>query len=126
SPVMRSPSSATVTRLTHSFAVKPLPRATFERAASAPPAGLPRGQRAPTIEPVVCRRHRWGGNCMRCYAKLAAAAAFSISAVPVAAHHSNSAYQVDQIITLEGTVKEWRWMNPHTWLVMTVEGSDGK
>jgi len=63
---------------------------------------------------------------MRPYAKLAAAAAFSMSAVPVAAHHSNSAYQVDRIITLEGTVKEWRWMNPHTWLVMTVEGPDGK
>jgi hypothetical protein len=63
---------------------------------------------------------------MNVYAKLAAMAAFSGSAIPAAAHHSNSAYQVDQIITLEGTVKEWRWMNPHTWLVMTVEGADGK
>ncbi|HEX5049642.1 MAG TPA: DUF6152 family protein [Gammaproteobacteria bacterium] len=42
------------------------------------------------------------------------------------AHHSNSAYQVDKIIELKGTVKEWRWMNPHTWLYLTVKGPDGK
>jgi hypothetical protein len=57
--------------------------------------------------------------------KLAAAALTGV-ALPAAAHHSNSAYQVDQIVTLEGTVKEWRWMNPHTWLLLTVEGEDGK
>jgi hypothetical protein len=45
---------------------------------------------------------------------------------PALAHHSNSFYQVDQIITLTGTVTEWRWMNPHTWLHMTVIGEDGK
>jgi hypothetical protein len=63
---------------------------------------------------------------MHVYVKVAAAAAWFSPAVPTAAHHSNSAYQVDRIITLEGTVKEWRWMNPHTWLLMTVEGADGR
>jgi hypothetical protein len=63
---------------------------------------------------------------MNTYVKVAAAAALLSPGAPAAAHHSNSAYQVDQIITLEGTVKEWRWMNPHTWLIMTVEGADGK
>ena len=63
---------------------------------------------------------------MNVYVKVAAAAALLSPAVPTAAHHSNSAYQVDQIVTLEGTVKEWRWMNPHTWLLMTVQGADGK
>jgi hypothetical protein len=62
---------------------------------------------------------------MNAYVKIAAAAAFVGAGIPAVAHHSNSAYQVDQIVTLEGTVKEWRWMNPHTWLVMTVEGEDG-
>jgi hypothetical protein len=56
----------------------------------------------------------------------AVAAALVVAAFPVSAHHSNSAYQVDQIVTLTGTVKEWRWMNPHTWLYLTVEGADGK
>jgi hypothetical protein len=55
-----------------------------------------------------------------------AAASLSTLAVPAVAHHSNSAYQVDKIIELTGTVKEWRWMNPHTWLYLTVKGADGK
>jgi len=60
-------------------------------------------------------------------ARIAAAAALTIVATfPALAHHSNSAYQVDKIITLEGTVKEWKWMNPHTWLILEVTGADGK
>jgi hypothetical protein len=62
---------------------------------------------------------------MQLRAILAAAAALVIPAAPALSHHSNSAYQVDQIITLTGTVKEWRWMNPHTWLHLEVEGEDG-
>src|SRR5687768_14452148 len=54
------------------------------------------------------------------------AAALVLPAFGASAHHSNSAYQVDQIVTLTGTVKEWRWMNPHTWLLLTVQGADGK
>jgi hypothetical protein len=49
----------------------------------------------------------------------------AIAALPVPPHHSNSAYQVDEIMTLEGVVTEWRWSNPHTWLYMTVENGDG-
>jgi hypothetical protein len=33
---------------------------------------------------------------------------------------------VDKIITLTGTVKEWRWMNPHTWLYLNVKDENGK
>jgi hypothetical protein len=57
---------------------------------------------------------------------VAAAALTIVAAFPVRAHHSNSAYQVDKIVTLEGTVKEWKWMNPHTWLILEVTGADGK
>jgi hypothetical protein len=42
-------------------------------------------------------------------------------AVPAMSHHSNSAYQVDQVQTLTGVVKEWKWSNPHTWLYLTVD-----
>ena len=52
------------------------------------------------------------------------AAAVLLFAAPATPHHSNSAYQVDQIITITGVVKEWKWTNPHTWLYMTVD--DGK
>lgn len=57
---------------------------------------------------------------------VAALAALTIPAVGALAHHSNSAYQVDEIITLKGTVKEWRWSNPHTWLYLVVEDENGK
>ena len=57
--------------------------------------------------------------------KIVAVLAFIISSLPVVAHHSNSAYQVDEIITLTGTVKEWRWSNPHTWLILETSGSNG-
>ena len=40
---------------------------------------------------------------------------------PAMSHHSNSAYQVDQVITITGIVKEWKWTNPHTWLYLTVD-----
>ena len=46
------------------------------------------------------------------------------ASMPAMAHHSNSAYQVDQVQTLVGVVKEWKWSNPHTWLYMIVD--DGK
>jgi hypothetical protein len=40
------------------------------------------------------------------------------------AHHSNSAFQVDKIIELKGVVTEWKWVNPHTWIYLSVD--DGK
>jgi hypothetical protein len=58
--------------------------------------------------------------------KILAAMAALMTCLPALSHHSNSFYRVDQIITLKGTVKEWRWMNPHTWLYLTVVGEDGK
>ena len=51
-------------------------------------------------------------------------AAILSTAIPAIPHHSNSAYEVEKIVTLTGVVKEWKWSNPHTWLYLTVE--DGK
>jgi hypothetical protein len=52
---------------------------------------------------------------------LAIAAAILAWAAPAISHHSNSAYQVDQVTSVTGIVKEWKWTNPHTWLYLTVE-----
>src|SRR5262245_21220591 len=49
---------------------------------------------------------------------------FVLSAAPARSHHSNVAYEVTKVITLTGVVKEFRWVNPHTWLILTVD--DGK
>src|ERR1700733_11318068 len=40
------------------------------------------------------------------------------------AHHSNSAFYVTKVITIKGVVKEFRWTNPHVWVILTVD--DGK
>jgi predicted component of type VI protein secretion system len=47
-----------------------------------------------------------------------------LSASPAQSHHSNVAYEVTKVITITGVVKEFRWVNPHTWLHIVVD--DGK
>lgn len=36
------------------------------------------------------------------------------------AHHAHSNYDTNSFTNLEGTVKEARWMNPHTWIYLEV------
>ena len=40
------------------------------------------------------------------------------------AHLSNSAFDGDKVMVLTGTVTEWKWTNPHVWIVLSVD--DGK
>jgi hypothetical protein len=47
-----------------------------------------------------------------------------VGVASVAAHHSNVAFAVETVLTATGTVKEWQWSNPHTWLIVDVD--DGK
>ena len=51
-------------------------------------------------------------------------AAWIVSAAPAFPHHSNSAFEVEKVIELKGTVREFKWANPHTWIFLTVD--DGK
>src|ERR1700674_5982064 len=52
------------------------------------------------------------------------AAAF---AAPAVAHHSFAMYDAEKTITLQGTVKEFEWVNPHSWLrVMVNDEKTGK
>lgn len=46
------------------------------------------------------------------------------SAAPAFSHHSNVAFEVTNVITVTGVVKDFQWVNPHTWIVLTVD--DGK
>jgi hypothetical protein len=48
-----------------------------------------------------------------------------LALVPVQAHHSNSAFEVEKIIELKGVVKDWRWVNPHTWITLAVDDGMG-
>jgi hypothetical protein len=52
------------------------------------------------------------------------AAAF---AAPALAHHSFAMFDADKTVTLSGTVKEFEWVNPHSWLrVMVNDDKSGK
>jgi hypothetical protein len=48
------------------------------------------------------------------------------AAVPVLAHHSPAAFEAQKTITLTGTVKEFRWQNPHTWIEVLVPDERGR
>jgi len=61
---------------------------------------------------------------IRAFATTLAAAAFLLCAAPAQSHHSNVAYEVTKVITITGVVKEFQWVNPHTWLHVVVD--DGK
>jgi len=46
-------------------------------------------------------------------------------ASPAHSHHSNVAYEVTKVVTITGVVKEFRWVNPHTWLHLMVDDASG-
>ncbi len=57
------------------------------------------------------------------FAALAVAAS---TAVPVLAHHSFAMFDTEKEMTLEGTIKEFQWTNPHTWTQVLVKDASGK
>ena len=43
------------------------------------------------------------------------------------AHHNFAAeFDADKPLTIEGTLKEWEMINPHSWFHINVEGTDGE
>jgi hypothetical protein len=51
-----------------------------------------------------------------------------IAGRPLAAHHGAAAFENDPAkrLVLKGTVVEWIWANPHTFLQFDVKGEDGQ
>jgi hypothetical protein len=47
--------------------------------------------------------------------------AIAMFAIPAVAHHSFAMFDATQTTTLEGTVKEFQWTNPHAWIMLTVQ-----
>lgn len=56
---------------------------------------------------------------------LLAAFATLLGSIAVA-HHSGAMFDHSKTITLKGTVKEFQYTNPHSWLQVLVTGADGK
>ncbi len=49
-----------------------------------------------------------------------------VSIAPVLAHHSPAAFDRTKQVKLSGTVKEFRWQNPHTWIEVIVKDDKGQ
>lgn len=45
---------------------------------------------------------------------------------PAGAHHSGAMFDDRQTVTLQGTVKEFRWGNPHCWIQLLVPRDAGE
>jgi hypothetical protein len=48
-----------------------------------------------------------------------------LTAAGVAAHHSSAGIDQTKSVTLNGTVKEFRWGNPHAWIDLDVTNAKG-
>ena len=55
-----------------------------------------------------------------------ATAALPLLAVPALAHHSFAMFDSTRDVTLEGTVKNFEWTNPHMWLYVMVPQAGGQ
>ena len=50
----------------------------------------------------------------------------AVIALPVSAHHSFAMFDDTKEVTLKGTVREFQWTNPHSWVHVEVIGADGE
>lgn len=50
----------------------------------------------------------------------------ALAAGSIQAHHSAAMFDMSKTVTLQGTVKEFQYTNPHSWLQVLVASSDGK
>ena len=67
------------------------------------------------MEQAMPRLHKWIG---------AALGAAAFAAPPVLAHHSFAMFDTREQVTLSGTVREFQWTNPHSWLQLEVAGEE--
>ena len=68
-----------------------------------------------------------GRSAMKVKAVALAAVAAGLFAMPAFAHHSFSMFDHEKTVAVSGTVKEFEWTNPHSWLrVMVMDQKSGK
>ena len=56
----------------------------------------------------------------------AAATALALAAGPVMAHHSFAMFDRSKQISVTGTVKDFQYTNPHSWVIIMVPGEGGQ
>ena len=52
--------------------------------------------------------------------------AIAMLALPAAAHHSFAMFDATRTATVEGTVRQFQWANPHSWIYVTVADDKGQ
>ncbi len=52
--------------------------------------------------------------------------AIALLAPALSAHHSTSMYDMENPVTVTGTVKRFEWTNPHAFIFLDVKDKDGK
>jgi hypothetical protein len=53
-------------------------------------------------------------------------AATLLVGTPAASHHSFAMFEAKKEITISGSVKNFQWTNPHSWLQLMVPGAAGQ
>ena len=67
-----------------------------------------------------------GGGHMKKLSVLSILACSFFLGQPALSHHSNAMFDQAQVVELTGTIKEFQFTNPHTWVQVMVEGEDGE
>ncbi len=49
----------------------------------------------------------------------------AMTLMPLQAHHSTAMFDDEREITVTGTIKEFQYTNPHSWLIIDVTNDDG-
>ncbi len=49
-----------------------------------------------------------------------------VSVQPAAAHHSGAGFDSTRVVEIKGTIKEFQFKNPHTWIQILVDDGTGK
>ena len=55
-----------------------------------------------------------------------AIAALRLSLSPAYAHHSAAMFDVGHDTVIQGTIKDFQWTNPHSWLLVQESGGSGR
>ena len=55
-----------------------------------------------------------------------AAIAVAMYAIPAVGHHSFAMFDATKTMTLQGSVKEFHWTNPHSWIFLRVADAQGQ
>jgi hypothetical protein len=60
------------------------------------------------------------------FAYVSCCATLALLSFQAGAHHSGAMFDPKKEVTLTGTVREFQYTNPHSWLLVDVKGKNGK